>query len=368
MVKHEVSKGQALVDRLERFIGRYVHFADAAVEGQALVCAVWVLHTWLSERFTTTPYLAITASTKQAGKTLLMEVLGLVCRGSKLLATVRPLMICRMIEAYEGRITCFFDEAEVMGKASIGDSRALMASGYRAGGVHGVTVGTKFMEFPVYCPKAFALIGDLQDILRDRAIVVQLERGKPEVDLAVERGDAEAESAAIRVDILGAFVKVPEYVQPEFLTGRDREIWAVLWSIVMGLGLEEATVRRFERAMVDLCGLKSAPRKEFHAVAEEANALDGDYAERAMRDLRAILREGEKSVVSGEAVERMKGIATGPWRTFEGRGLDVVGLARLVGRWGVKPRNLSVGVGRKERKILKGYTAADIKASVKGGA
>jgi hypothetical protein len=63
-----------LLQRLRELIQRYV----VVTEPQAVVLALWVLHTYAIEAAEQTPYLAITSAEKRSGKTRLMEVLAAV--------------------------------------------------------------------------------------------------------------------------------------------------------------------------------------------------------------------------------------------------------------------------------------------------
>lgn len=354
------NKGQALINLVEGYIRKYVTFPDAS-KGQSLVMALWCVHTWLYERFSTTPYLVITASTKQAGKTLCMEVLSLICRGSQMMATLRPLALVRVMEAYEGRVTLFCDEAEKLSSGAVGDLRSIFTSGYRVGGMHLVSAGTGFKRFRTFAPKCFALIGDVMDVVRDRSIVVTLQRAKPVADFHASHATAEQEAIAIQAGILAYFDVVPELVQPEFLSGREREIWAVLFSVAKALKLDAATMHTLEATCADLVGAKSAEARAYNATKEsEAQAGDVTASEAALRDLASVLKAGEKGIFSKTAIERMKAIPTSPWRTFKGEGLTQHGLAALISRFGIVNKSVRMPgvVG-----TASGYGRAQIEAA-----
>lgn len=361
----ETSKGQALVMRLAGFIARYVSFPGESGAGVSLVLALWAIHTWMYERFSTTPYVVITAPTKGAGKTLCMEVVGLLCRNARMLATLRAPAVVRMIDGFGGAVTFLFDESEKLAGAAASDARSLLASGYRKGGKHAITVGKSFLEFSTYAPKMFALIGDLMDVLTDRSIRIELERAKPVGDFNWERAIAERDGAALAA----AVVKWDrereteiELVQPEFLVGRDREIWSVLWSIAVALKLDRPTMDLLTRTMADLVAAKTAPRRRYVDSGEaEAGALASTYGEIALRDLRRVLREGETAIWSAVAVERMKDLADGPWRGFKGLGLTSEGLADLLSPFGLRPVDV-----KRMKQNRKGYQVKAIAAASKG--
>jgi hypothetical protein len=70
--------GAELLERLVWFIRRYV----ALSEEQAVLSALWVVHTHALDAADTTPYLHVKSAEKRSGKTRLLEVLSLLAAGS----------------------------------------------------------------------------------------------------------------------------------------------------------------------------------------------------------------------------------------------------------------------------------------------
>lgn len=355
--------GNDMVQRWMRHIQQYVHVSDQ----QALILALWAMHTWMYQQFHATPYLEIFATTKRSGKSTLLSVLGNLCQNTKQFATVRVLTVVRMIEAFEGKITCMFDEAERLAAASLGDTRSMLAMGYRKGGVHAVSVGKDFQEFPVYCPKAFALIGNLTGVLRDRSIPIQLQRSVPAVDFHANVMSAEEQAGELVQEFVNVVKglkldRVP-VISPEYLQGRDREIFTPLLSVAHLLGLSPSVMETFKAAAVDLCVMKTWEPKKYHSAQDETDAEDRDAASRALADLVSIVREGETVIPSGVAIERLRGLSGAPWRMWRETGINEIILAALLARYGLGTENVQVGKGRKERKIVKGYKVAAIMAA-----
>lgn len=89
--------------------------------------------------------------------------------------------------------------------------------------------------YETYCPKAFALIGDVHDTLRDRSIVVEMRRGEPArrfvYAAAKEEGAALRErlSAALSSQVEEIDVAVRGFEGLKFLFDRDEEIWSPLF-------------------------------------------------------------------------------------------------------------------------------------------
>lgn len=351
----EKSPGQTLLLAVESFICRYVHFPAEPVN-QSLVLALWTLHTWIYQRFSATPYLAITARTKQSGKTLCMETLSLLCRGAKSFATIRMLAVVRLAEAYSAELTCFFDEAEQLSRSAAGDLRSLMMAGYRRGQTHPVTTGKTTIEYPVYFPKVFACIGDPNDTLRDRSLPCTLERGKPTASLHAEYEMAQGNAHALIEQFRAYMLTVDGLPQktPEFLEGRNAEISTVLWSLALALRLDRQTTDRLVQALSDMCAMKTTDARRYtEAQADEDKTQDRTYAERALRDVLRTLRDDERAVFSSVAVDRLIALPDGPWRFYRGVPLDQPTLTGLLATMGV--RSLHVRMGDRRSKQLQGY-------------
>jgi hypothetical protein len=157
-----------------------------------------------------------------------MEAASLLARGSLLTNTIRTMFICRRVAETEGRLTLFVDEAEKLESASFGDQRSMLASGYRRGGVHGVTVGKGTETFPVWCPKMFTSTRSVTSVLHNRCIPIWMERSaeraKDLAPLSLEWERAEATAAGLTGDFKRLF---PALTSPN-LGGRARKLLAAL--------------------------------------------------------------------------------------------------------------------------------------------
>jgi hypothetical protein len=348
--------GQQVLDRWIAFVRRFVVLSDQ----QALVLALWAMHTWVYERFSATPYLEIVAPTKRSGKTTVLNLLRLLCRGSRQYAIVRFLSQLRIAASHEGKITYLVDEAEQFQNAALGEARQVLATGYTRGSVHEVVQGGETQTFPTFFPKAFALIGNVHDVLRDRCVEMELARGVPEMVLS-EHGDAAAAEAEMMIAdylVWSQQAGRTPIVPTEWLRARERELWTPLWSVANWLHLHADTLRMLQMASVDMGLLKTLPAKRYHDTGEETEAEDRDMAERVLRDLESVVPEGETFVPSGVAVDRLRGIYTAPWRGWRGQGLNEVALAALLSRYGIAPTQKRVGKGTRAARPnpVRGYT------------
>lgn len=366
----EKSHGQSIVDRMVAFILRYSVMPEG-LDDQALVAALWAIHTWIFNLvgFPATPYLSIQSSTKGAGKTIFMEVIGMLSQNYHQAATLRPLGLLRVIKAFNQACTLGIDEAEKLGSAAIGDLRSIFTSGAYPGGNHIITSGKEFVSYPTYCPKMFALIGEVMDVVRDRSILLWLRRAMPVRDFRAERGIATVDAGEIVKD-LRSYLRGREFqlIMPEFFGGREREIWSAVFSVAQLMDLDKATMARLQRIAVDLSGLKTDEGRHIMAARTAAahdNAID---AEKLLRDVAACFpeptahRSGDLFTVT--LLDALKAIPTAPWRTYRGEGLTPDLLSALLGVFGVGPEPVRELKADKKRGIvakqLNGYRRAKV--------
>ncbi len=114
---------------------------------------------------------------------------------SRPVVNISPAALYRTISA--DKPTLLIDEAEMFSSAK-SEFRSLLNSGYR----RGQTVKRHDGDYETYCPKAFALIGDVHDTLRDRSIVIEMMRCEPARRFVYAA--AKEEGAALRETINAA--------------------------------------------------------------------------------------------------------------------------------------------------------------------
>lgn len=385
-----VETGQQLIDSIRGWLRRYLVLSPA----QELVIALWCVHTWCYERLgRTTAYVEITG-VSGSGKTALLDAMVLLCRGAEKLQTIRTMYICRRIAEQGGLCTILLDEAERLASDTFGDQRAMLAGGYRDGGMHGVSVGKGTQRFPTWCPKAFTSLRTLTPALHNRCVPIWMELGNPAASLSIEHDRAKATAGEL-IDAIGRVlggvqrvVYIPGedgalvptvtgrgptrrivMVEADWLGERDREIWTPLVSLAHTLELAPATILELERASVDLSSLRGVVRN-CDIKAEDTAARDRSYAVRLLLDItqgtqgngKPIIEPGEAFIPSAVLLERLQSMPKAPWRVFQRTGLTVQTLAQLLGAHGIDGKIGQVGKGRKDRVAVRGYRVADLKA------
>jgi hypothetical protein len=123
----EEIEGDRIATALAASLKKFVILPDAAADAVAL----WVLHTWLIDKFIITPRLAVTSPTKGCGKTTVLRFLNQVVRRPKRVGSISPAALFRAVEQFHP--TIILDETEkYMEHGS--DLHALLNEGHCTGG------------------------------------------------------------------------------------------------------------------------------------------------------------------------------------------------------------------------------------------
>jgi hypothetical protein len=339
----DIATGCALIADLESYIRLYVTLAESSY---ALVIALWLMATHIWPAFDAFPHLVVTSATKRSGKTRLLELISFVASNSRLVANISPAALYRTIDAEKP--TLLVDEAEMFSSAK-SEYRSLLNTGYR----RGQTVKRHDGDYETYCPKAFALIGDVHDTLRDRSIVIQMRRGEPARRFVYAA--AKEEGAALR-EIINATVssKAEEIAQAvrsfeglSFLTDRDEEIWSPLFILCRLICPDR--INEVTRAAADISAAKTGKARRYSELGEEEDkAQEEEYAVRLLKDMLHVIGD-QKQITTQEAITKLRDIPTSSWRRFRGDGLKdgiegAMVVAGLLSRFGVKPSTIRITV------------------------
>jgi hypothetical protein len=166
--------GGTMLTELATTIRRYIVMSAAAGD----TIALWITHTYCSDRFLISPRLAVLSATKQCGKTVTLDVLThLVWRPLPAInATVAALF--RTIEEF--RPTLLLDEADTFLTGDNEELRGLINGGYRQGATVLRVEGDdhQVKAFRTFAPCAIGAIGALPATVMDRSIVINLVRRK----------------------------------------------------------------------------------------------------------------------------------------------------------------------------------------------
>lgn len=331
--------------QLREYIQDYCHFEDRSI---IRPLALWIAGTYIYDVFDSYPYLTITAKTKRSGKTRLSELIGFTCNTPMVVAGASAPALYRAVK--DMKPTIIWDEAEKLSSESASLIRMFLNVGYRKGqtipradGKYGI------VQWPTYCPKVFVLIGTVYDTLKDRSIVVNMQRlpeGQQLKDFRYENAKAEGNEIGEQLKAL-----VSEHVEDVnkaydtgsigFLTDRDAEIWRSIFAIDRTIGDKETkgTVS-LTRTAVDVSTEKTLPVRTYAMSADaEQQAERESYARRLLHDM-LVITKGRKSISSADAVKTLKNIDTAPWRVYRAESEDTSG-ASSISSDGIDQRSLS---------------------------
>ena len=343
--------GVALLDEVATIVRQYVQMPEPAADAVAL----WIVHTWLHDRLEISTFLNVTSATKRCGKSLLMEVLGtLVFRPLPVSGRITPAALFRIIERDEP--TLLLDEADTYFREDP-ELRGICNGSQRRDSAYVVRcVGDDHepRNFKTWSAKAISGIGSLHDTVRDRSLVIRLDRRPPNLgDLPRWRErnrqnieDIQKKLARLisdNADFILARRNAVSY--PPCLHDRARDAWEALFAIADCAGGEWAAEggRAWRAAEV---------------ISADTEDETGQR-EMLLADIHKVFREAgyPKFLLTGFILEKLKAMEDRPWPEYRrGNPLTPQGLASLL-----KPFDIAPGTIRADGIATAGGTAKGYK-------
>ena len=235
--------GAELISGISAFIRRHVWIDEPSADALAL----WVPMTWIHDRLDISTFVNLTSATKRCGKSLLLELLGeLVYRRMMLSGPTTEAVLFRMVEAHAP--TLMLDEADTYLRHAEGLRGVVNGSQRRALAYIARCVGedNEVRRFATFCPKLIAGIGGIPDTVRDRSLVVRLER-KPASERVPPWRERDRDAVnAMRAQIARwtgdhaarIVATLPAGAFPDALHDRARDAWDSLLAIANAAGGE----------------------------------------------------------------------------------------------------------------------------------
>jgi hypothetical protein len=325
VTKTHSPNGTTVLDDVRRFIRRFV----VLDEPQAHAVALWAAHTYVFDAFSCTPYLAVSSAEKRSGKTRLLEVLALLVRDPLPTANISDAALFRVID--DKQPTLLIDEVDaIFGKKSPRDElRGIINAGYRSGATThrmGGANNTTLQTFSVFCPKAFAGIGDcLPDTIADRSIPIRLRRRTREA--AVERfrlRDVAPEGDLLRDRLASWLEPQHDYLAesrpdlPDELDDRAQDVWEPLLAIA---------------DLVDWAGSRSAAL----ALSSGEERDDDSVTAQLIRDVSTVfVAHDDQPLKTSDLLDGLYRIEESPWGDWYGKPLSAHGLSKLLRAYRIK--------------------------------
>jgi hypothetical protein len=322
-------------------IRRFVALEDA----QADAVTLWTAHTHLVNAFSVTPYLAITSAEKRSGKTRLLEVLELAVREPLPTANISDAALFRVVAKQSP--TLLMDEVDAVFKSREREElRGLLNAGYRRGAVAhrmGGRTNTDLQTFAVYCPKAFAGIGDcLPDTISDRSIPIRLKRRtRAEMVERFRFREIKPEGEILRDRLADWLEPQEDYLAasrpllPDELDDRAQDVWEPLFAIADVAGGDWP-----ERALRAATALSTGEERE-----------DDSVTVSLLRDIHTLFSQnGHDRVKTADLLAHLYGIEESPWGDWFGKTLSAQGLSRLL-----KPYRIRTMPVKVDGETVRGY-------------
>lgn len=382
----EAVSGPALLDDLERLLGRFVVLPKWAAETMAL----WILHTYAFPLRDVSTYLGIESPEKRCGKTTLLTVLSELVNRPVVAANISSSALFRVIE--ETRPTLLIDEADTLLQGN-DELRGILNSGYTRKTAYVVRVAnqlthfslrgpaggalparqkeevdvlarrtdgtdreealadaeagtvsegaTRLVRFSCWCPKVMAAIGRLPDTLADRCIVVRMQRKTTGEECERLKN---LEAAPLRrqcarfvqdhaAEIGGARPEIPAS-----LNDRAGDIWEPLL------------------ALADLAGGAWPEKARQAAAGLTGNAQENSPIGALLLDIMVMfIREHADRLHSRKLVEGLNRAGDRPWLELRrGKEINESWLAQQLRPYAVRPKTMWIG-----ELAAKGYMQED---------
>ena len=339
--------GAPMLSRIAAFIRRHVWIDEPEADALAL----WAVMTWIHDRLEISIFANLTSATKRCGKSLLLELLGeLVYRPQPLSGQVTGAVLFRMVELHAP--TLMLDEADTYIRDDEAVRGIVNGSQRRALAYIPRCVEPDYQPrlFGTWCPKLIAGIGGIPDTIRDRSLVVRLER-KPASERVSPWRERDREAVeAMRAQIArwtgdnaGRIVAaLPAVVFPDALHDRARDAWESLLAIANAAGGEWA-------------GRGGRAWKSCEHFAATSEGDEGGAREMLLADLRAIFEADgwPEAIPSATIVERLRDMEGRPWSEWKrGKPITVRQLASLLRPFDVHPRNHRAPGGQSKAYFL----------------
>lgn len=330
--------GAELLDQTETFIRR---FCALPTEAAYVAVTLWIVHSYLVERFDSTPRLALLSAEKQSGKTRTLEILELLCAGPEFLSDASPPFMFRRIA--KGQVTVLLDECDAIWSRGKSDDsaealRSIVNSGHRkratVGRVEMVGRSAELDRFRVYCPVALAGIGDLPDTILDRAVIVRMRRRAPDEQVEQYRERTCAPQGHELAERLAAWAGANEHrvgdpwpVMPPGVVDRPADVWEPL------LAVAEVAGGDWPKRAAEAC----------LAFVNQAGDDSASLGVRLLADIREVF-DGHHVMSSAELCRALAGLEEAPWGDlYGGKALDARGLAKRLKAYGVSSTKVRIG-------------------------
>jgi hypothetical protein len=340
---------QQVLDDLCEYIRAYVVLEPYYVD----ILALWVVMTWVYEKFAIVPFLLVNSPVHRAGKSTLVENLCRVVRRGILTSNVTTAVLFRLVDTYHP--TILIDEADTLLKDNEDLTSIVNVAYKKSGVVWRVNTETKKLEnFQCFAPIALAGNNPQMAIpTRDRCIEIKLKRKLPgEKCESAEWEIVENHANQIKPYIARAVQDITPLLEellkkasniPELqdLKAHNSRAYDIAKPLVMLAQL--ADLQAYGCIVKD--GWFKRAVTAIKTVVENRTETDTKHIQ-LLRDIKTVFDQTqEKALPSKELLTKLKQLDGSPWRDLTERTL-----AKML-----KPFEVNPKVIRFKDKVGRGY-------------
>jgi putative DNA primase/helicase len=300
---------------------------------EADTVALWGQFTHVHEAADNSPTLCVKSPEKRCGKTTLLAIVATLVPRPLSAASVSPAALFRSIEAF--RLTFLIDEADTFLRPENEEMRGLLNSGFSRASAFVVRCDGDPIEprpFSTWCPKLIAVIGNLADTLEDRSIVIALRRRLAHEPIERFTREHHTEMHQLRSKMARwakdnvSRLQGANPAMPDGLNDRAEDCWRPLIAIADAAGGDWPS--RARNAALELST----------GTQDEDKASVGVLLLTHIRTLFEINSAAE--IQSSRLAQLLNANEEWPWGEWRsGKPITTHGIARLLGRFKIKPRH-----------------------------
>ena len=313
------TKPKTLIQEAEKFLADHCVLPDPRF---TLPLVLWAAHThaWELASFNAVPYLNF-VGTRNSGKNHTIHALGSMCHnfmfiGKGTEAAIRD-------EVHFNRPTLGVAECEVELRKHNSYVHQLFNLGY--------TPNEPFVnkngKYQVFCPKMMATVGNVEESLHSRCIVIMMQTHNP-----VVRGDDFSQGRQLGKQLQLAVLQHMEEITevyhsntlkpPELLESRDWQIFQPLFAMCKVMAPER--MEEFTRCATYIAAIKTRPPQSIKAMhALEADVTFFANSKRVLADAALVVADyPSKNIASEELITRLLALPHGWWEGFGTKNSD----------------------------------------------
>lgn len=342
------SKGAAVLDEVQDFLGRFVAYpSDAAKVAHVL----WVAHTHMMGAWDSTPRLAFLSPEPGSGKSRALEITELLVPSPVLTVNATPAFVFRRVSGESGLPTILADEIDTVFGPKARENEELRGF-YNAGHRRGAVAGRCFTnkgkveteELPAYCAVAFAGLGNLPDTILSRSIIIKMRRRAPGEYVEPYRrrnhgaaGQELCDNLASWADQVSTRAANARPDLPNGIIDRAADVWEPLIVIADLAGCEWP-----ERARSAALYLLAASK-----------GSQSSWGITLLSDIQLAFEEDDR-LTTNHLLEKLVSMEESPWGDIRGKPLDARGLAKQLKQYGIERSTIRFSGG-----TAKGYHRSD---------